>query len=238
MTSKTHFHIILFTKWCKKCHDDKKLVMTSKIRHHAKNTSFFITSKKLALTSKCSWCKKNTMMTKCSSLLQKVRHDIKKTSLCQEVCHDVKSLVITSKIRQMFLMKSKIRHDVKKFVMTSKSHDVMTKTRHDIKKSVMTSKTCHDVNKVCYTSKTRWDVKIFAPILHFYDVSSPIYQRLCVFHKFCDFNIRPIPVVVLYPDMSIDSFVTIRPHLTKLCCDIMLRTHIHTERQTDMQQRH
>ena len=93
------------------------------------------------------------MMTKCSSLLQKVRHDIKKTSLCQEVCHDVKSFVMTSKIRQMFVMKSKIRHDVKKFVMTSKRHDVMTKTRHDIKKSVMTSKTCHDVKKFVIRQK-------------------------------------------------------------------------------------
>ena len=93
------------------------------------------------------------MMTKCSSLLQKVRHDIKKTSLCQEVCHDVKSFVIPSKIRQMFVMKSKIRHDVKKFVMTSKSHDVMTKTCHDIKKSVMTSKTCHDVKKFVIRQK-------------------------------------------------------------------------------------
>ena len=92
-------------------------------------------------------------MTTYSSLLQKVRHDIKKTSLCREVCHDVKSFVITSKIRQMFVMKSKIRHDVKKLAMTSKSHDVMTKTRHDIKKSVMTSKTCHDVTKFVIRQK-------------------------------------------------------------------------------------
>ena len=229
MTSKTHFHIILFTKWCKKCHDDKKLVMTSKIRHHAKNTP--LRQKSSPWRQNVHDVKKPTMMTKCSSLLQKVRHDIKKTSLCQEVCHDVKGFVITSKIREMFVMKSKIRHDVKSLSWLQK---VMTSWQ----KHVMTSKNLLWRQKVCYTSKTRRDVKIMAPILHFYEVSSPSYQRLCVFHKFGDFNIRPIPVVVLYPDMSIDSFVTIRPHLIMLCCDIMLRTHIHTQRQTDMQQRH
>ena len=40
--------------------------------------------------------------------------------------HDVKRFVMTSKIRQTFVMQSKICHDLKKFVVTSK-------TRHDIK---------------------------------------------------------------------------------------------------------
>ena len=69
----------------------------------------------------------------------------------------------------------------------------------------MTSKTCHDVRKVFITSNTRHDVNknhpdvpnIFEPILHFYDVPSQRYQRLCVFHKFGDFTIRPIPVISL-----------------------------------------
>ena len=204
--------------------------MTSKIRHHAKNTS--LRQKSSLWRQNVHDVKKPTMMTKCSSLLQKVRHDIKRTSLCQEVCHDVKSFVITSKIRQMFVMKSKIRHDVKKFVMTSKNHDVMTKTRHDIKKSVITSKTYHDVKKFVIRQKHVETSKFW----HQFYISTMC--RPPVINKFGDFNIRPIPVVVLYPDMSIDSFVIIRPHLTKLCCDIMLWTHIHTQRQTDMQQRH
>ena len=111
-------------------------------------------------------------MTKCLSLLQKVRHDIKKTSLCQEVCHDVKSFVITSKIRQMLVMKSKIRHDVKNFVMTSKSHDVMTKTRHDIKKSAMTSKTCHDVKKFVIRQNTSRRQNFRPPVINDYVLST------------------------------------------------------------------
>ena len=114
----------------------QKYVITPKIRHYVK---------KARPDVKMSWCKKTTMMTKCSSLLQKVRHDIKKTSLCQKVCHDVKRFVITSKIRQMFVMKIKIRHDVKKFVMT--------KTRHDIKKVCYDVKTCHDVKKFVIRQK-------------------------------------------------------------------------------------
>ena len=149
------------------------------------------------------------MMTKCSSLLQKVRNDIKKTSLC----HDVKSFVMTSKIRQMFVMKSKIRHDVKK--------------------PVMTSKTCHDVKKIAMRQKHVETSKFW----HQFYISTmcrpPVINDYVFSTNLVTLTIRPIPVVVLYPDMSIDSFVTIRPHLTKLCCDIMLRTHIHTQRQTD-----
>ena len=85
------------------------------------------------------------------------------------------------------MKKSKIRHDVKKFVMT--------KTRHDIKNLLWRQKHAMTSKSLLYV-KTRRDVKILAPILHFYDVSSPSYQRLCVFHKFGDFNNRPIPVVV------------------------------------------
>ena len=150
-----------------------------------------------------SWHQKDVIMSRSVSWRQKFCHDVKNTSWCQKVCLDFKK-----------------------------------SWRHD-KNTSWHQKVCYDVKnmswrqKVRYASKTRRDVKILAPILHFYDVSSPSYQRLCVFHKFGDFNIRTIPVVVLYPDMSIDSFVTIRPHLTKLCCDIMLRTHIHTQRQTD-----
>ena len=77
MTSKTHFHIILFTKWCKKCHDDKKLVMTSKIRHHAKNTS---------------------LRQKSSPWRQNVR-DVKKPPWWQNVCHYFKRFVMTSRRR-------------------------------------------------------------------------------------------------------------------------------------------
>ena len=168
MTSKTHFHIILFTKWCKKC------VITSK---------------------GSSWHQEDVIMSRSVSWRQKFCYNVKNTP---NVCHEVKN---TSWCQ-------KVGHDFKK----SWRHDKNTSWHQEV---------CYDVknmswrHKVCYTSKTRRDVNILAPILHFYDVSSPSmpsYQRLCVFHKFSDFNIRPIPVVVLYPDMCIDSFVTIRPH--------------------------
>ena len=143
---------------------------------------------------------------------QTVRHMASKTMSCrQNICHDIKSFVMTSKIRQI---KSKIRHDVKTFVMTSKHSSwlqkvkkfvMISKTRHDVKKIVMTSKTCHDVNKLVITSKTRHDVKkksswrliYFWTNFTFLRCVVPSYQRLWVFHKFGDFNIRPNSVISL-----------------------------------------
>ena len=201
----------------------QKYVMTPKIRHYVK---------KLALTSKCSWCKKHhddKMFVITSKGLSWHQKDVimsRSVSWCQKFCHDVKNTPNACHEVKNTSWCQKVCHDFKKSWRHDKNMSWHQKVSYDVKNMSWRQ-------KVRYTSKTRRDVKILAPILHFYDVSSPSYQWVCVFHKFGDFNIRPIPVVVLYPDMSIDSFVTIRPHLTKLCCDIILRTHIHTQRQTD-----
>ena len=62
--------------------------------------------------------------------------------------HHVIFVVMSSKIRQIFVMKSKIRHDVKKFGMK-------LKTRHDVKQFIMTLKS---QQKFIIISKTRNDV--------------------------------------------------------------------------------
>ena len=89
MTSKTHFHIILFMKWCKKCHEDKKLVMTSKIRHHAKNTS---------LRQKSSPWRQNVHDVKKTPWWQHVRHYFKRFVMTSRRRHYVKKCVMTSKV--------------------------------------------------------------------------------------------------------------------------------------------
>ena len=109
-------HDVIDTLWCQDVrHYVTKYFMTPRIRHDVR---------KFALTSKCSsWCKH-------TSWWQNVRHYfkrfVKKMSSYKKVWHDVKSFVMASKIRQMFVMKSKLRHDVNKFVMKLKH--VMTST--------------------------------------------------------------------------------------------------------------
>ena len=87
----------------------------------------------------------HVMMTKGSSLLKKVRHDVNKISWCQKVYHEVKK----------FVMKSKTRHDVKskkyvkilpwsqKHFMTSKSSLWHQKVRHDVKNMLWWHKVRH-----------------------------------------------------------------------------------------------
>ena len=67
---------------------------------------------------------------------------------------------------------------------------------------------------------------ILALIRHFYDVSFPSYQRLCVFfHNFGDLGFGLFQwyfstVQVVYPATSMSSFVTIGPHITKQCWEL------------------
>ena len=110
MTSK-FCHEIKNTSWCQKvchevktCHDVRKFVRKFVIMMSKRKTSI------MTLKS-ASWCHKVrhqdvtkfVMMTIGSSLLQKVRHEVKNISWCQKA-----------------IIKSKTRHDAKKFVMTSK----------------------------------------------------------------------------------------------------------------------
>ena len=87
-----------------------KFVMRSKTRHDFKK-SVCPDFKMFVMMSKY------VMRTNGASLLQKVRHDDNKTSSRRNVCHRIKRFVMTSKMCQMFVMKSKICHDVKKFVL-------------------------------------------------------------------------------------------------------------------------
>ena len=127
------------------------------------------------ITSKgSSWHQEDVIMSRSVSWRQKFCYNVKNTP---NVCHEVKNTSWCQKV----------------------GHDFKKSWRHD-KNTSWHQKVCYDVknmswrHKVCYTSKTRRDVNILAPILHSYDVSSPSYQRLCVFHKFGDFNIRPIAI--------------------------------------------
>ena len=126
----------------------------------------------------------HVMMTKNSSLLKKVRHDVKKfvmmsrcLSWSQKVCHEVNntSWREKSKICQNFVMKSTTFHDVTKFAMTSKGsswcqkHVMMTKSSSLLQKNhhetswrqkfVKKTKICHEVKNISWSHKMRYDVK-------------------------------------------------------------------------------
>ena len=146
-----------------------------------------------------------------------IRHDAINRSWCQKVRHEVKN----------FVLMSKTRHNDKRFI-TSKSLSWSQKVCHDVKNMSWWQTVCHDVKNTSYDD----DTKYFVSNLHFYDVSSPGYQRVCVFHKFGDFDAflwYLLTMPVLYPDISIYSFVTIGPHLTMLWCDIWLQTSLNVE---------
>ena len=105
------------------------------------------------ITSKgSSWHQEDVIMSRSVSWRQKFCYNVKNTP---NVCHEVKNTSWCQKV----------------------GHDFKKSWRHD-KNTSWHQKVCYDVknmswrHKVCYTSKTRRDVKIVAPILHFYDVFS------------------------------------------------------------------
>ena len=154
MTSKTGLATNICQKFVMKLkirHDVKKFVM--KLKHVSYDVRKFVMPSKRKtsimtlkspkvrhdVTKFVKMSKNMVMMTIGSSLLQKVRHEVKNMSWCQKVIiksktrHEAKKSVMTSKTswRQQFVITSKTRHPVKglswrqKFVMKSKRRHVV-----------------------------------------------------------------------------------------------------------------
>ena len=171
--------------------------------------------------------------------------------------HDVQNISWRQKIRQKYVRTSEsspwrqnIRHDVntrlddKMLVITSKGlskrHHV--KTMHGIKN---TPNVCHEVKntswcqKVCHEVKnTSWRQTINRDFKKFVIISKkrqdvPELATILSFPKIWWLTLDPflwyfLTISVLYQDMSVYSFVAIRPHFMVW----------YTDRQTDIQQRH
>ena len=145
-----------------------------------------------------SWSQKHVMMLKGFFC-----HDVKNTS---NVCHAVKKYVMISK---SLSWSKKTRHDVKKFVMAS---------LFDVKKFVMTSQTRHDVKKIILTLNIFWHQLYISTICcpRVINDYRYVFSTNLVILTLYLFLWYFLTMSVLYQDISIYSFVTIGPHLTKL----------------------
>ena len=158
-------------------HDVKKFIMTSKIRHAVKNTSWCqkISSrhqKKVMTAKTSSWQQKtchdskNFIMTsKCSSWCQKPVKTSKTSSWRQKVTLKIHDYVkITSWRKKNIFMTSKKVMPAKK-VMPSKNLSWCQKICHDVismlwrQKHVVMSKTCCDIKTCCDVKNMLWSQK-------------------------------------------------------------------------------
>ena len=106
--------------------------------------------------------------------------------------------------------------------MTSKGY-------HSVQKFVMTSKTRHEI-KIRYDAKIIWHHFFIYTMCRSRVINDYVFFTNSVTLTFSRDNASIIS------GTSMQSFVTIGPHLTKLWCDIVLRTHryilAHTHKQT------
>ena len=103
------------------------------------------------MSQSSSRCQEQVMMTKCSLLLQKVCHYLKK---CQNVCHDVNNFVMTSKTGIGVKNMSNVCHEVKNTSWCQQvCHEV--KTCHDVRKFAMPSKIRHNVKRPSWLQKVK-----------------------------------------------------------------------------------